>query len=152
MPEPLTWREVTASWWALIDWQFSNVCQLQTWTFPPSVQVTECEVNLCREASGSHYCRPWLTCARLFKQCACGTLALPQKRHHTYKNTNKPVQNVPWIWVYKWICAEIAYANYSVFVTFSVKEEKSYLTQWWCSHLPLAQNIVNSLHWMYRWI
>lgn len=35
--DPPTWMEVTASWWALTDWQFSKVCQFQAWTFPPSV-------------------------------------------------------------------------------------------------------------------
>lgn len=54
--DPPTWMEVTASWWALIDWQFSKVCQLQAWTFPPSEGVTECEVNMCWQAAGSHYC------------------------------------------------------------------------------------------------
>lgn len=49
-----TLREVTASSCALIDWQFSKVCQLQAWTFPPSEKVTEREVNTHRQASGSH--------------------------------------------------------------------------------------------------
>lgn len=34
--DPPTWMEVTASWWALTDWQFWKVSQLQAWTFPPS--------------------------------------------------------------------------------------------------------------------
>lgn len=173
MPEPPTWREVTASWWALSDWQLWKVCQLHTWTFPPSAQVTECEVDMCREASGSHYHRPCLTCGRLLRQrvCVCTCVHLspspPDCAHSastlvSLRTTSVFMQTCPecadadadmkpsWNCTTKRLCS--LWCRSFTFKEGKKKKKKPHLTQWRCSRVPPAQNTVSWPRWTCRWI
>lgn len=131
-----------------------------------------CEVNVCCQRSGSNYCSSWLTHLSLTAHTVCPylsalawepcttlsvrhvrTLALIKMHTYMYIKINGYTEldeNTMRQWHHQ---TPIILLTVSLALNFPhtpALPTETHLTQWWCSHLPLAQSRVQSQHWMCR--